>query len=399
MYRPKHDGQPDGLTDDGYGRPAHSLIERLESQLGYFYQIGAMAWANQIGGAAVAGPGACDKLAPERGARTFTRHRDERTTEYGSDDFVDAEEDDVDSSLSAVRRRHSVEKDDVWLTEENNDDDVQNIYLPFSDNKRWTHRWRLLDQVGQWNRSPSMEDGDAFGTIGSVDEDWRPVSRLINNHDAKYQVSLFKFDFEDNSLQMPPGKHAYPRRRTSRYCSMPPSRFDLDDVGAEMSTARNGSDTRRIYSGSVHSRDDGRRRERPTDRQLWDQRQNEIVVREPVASEHSSSTARSRVVTRHSGAADGATTGERSLERTESITSTVRGRGRGRGQRPTVDQGDTNENRQYNFDRRDQTSEYETDRPGKRATSSLAEEQDERRLCTGYETDRQEGRSIGMTAR
>ena len=128
------------------------------------------------------------------------------------------------------------------------------------------------------------------------------------------------------------------------------------------------------------SREDGLRRERPTDRQLWDQRQNEIAVREAVASEHSSSTARIRVVTRHSGAADGATTGDRSPERTEAITSTVRGRCRGRGRRPTVGQGDTNEDRQYNFDRRNQTSEYETDRPGKLATSSLAEEQDKHRL-------------------
>ena len=62
-----------------------------------------------------------------------------------------------------------------------------------------------------------MEDGDAFGTMGSVDEDRRPVSKLMDDHDAKYQVSPFKFDFEDNSLQMPPGKHAYPRRRTSGY--------------------------------------------------------------------------------------------------------------------------------------------------------------------------------------
>ena len=88
-------------------------------------------------------------MAPERGARTITWHRDERTTKYESDDFVDAEEDDVDSSLSAVRGRHSVEKDDGWLTEEDNDDDVQNIYPPLSDNKRWMNRWRLLDQVGQ----------------------------------------------------------------------------------------------------------------------------------------------------------------------------------------------------------------------------------------------------------
>ena len=118
MYRSKHDGQSDGLTGDGYGRPAHSLIERLDLQLGCFHLTGTMGRANKIGGAAVAGPGACDKLAPERGARTFTRHRDERTTEYGSDDFVDAEADDVDSRLSAVRRRHSVEKDDGWLPED-----------------------------------------------------------------------------------------------------------------------------------------------------------------------------------------------------------------------------------------------------------------------------------------
>ena len=128
-------------------------------------------------------------------------------------------------------------------------------------------------------------------------------------------------------------------------------------------------------------------RERSTDRQMWDQRQNEIAVREPVASEHSSSTARSRVVTRHSGAADGATTGERRTERTEAITSTVRGRAVVEAD-DRVDQGDTNEDRQYNFDRRNQTSEYETDRPGKLATSSLTEEQDKRRLRTGYETDR-----------
>ena len=66
MYRPKHDGQPDGLTDDGYGRPAHSLIERLESQLGRFHQTGAMGRANQIGGAAVAGPGACNNITPTK---------------------------------------------------------------------------------------------------------------------------------------------------------------------------------------------------------------------------------------------------------------------------------------------------------------------------------------------
>ena len=60
MYRPKHDGQPDGLTDDGYDRPAHSLIERLESQLGRFHQTGAMGRTNQIIEAAVVGPEACD---------------------------------------------------------------------------------------------------------------------------------------------------------------------------------------------------------------------------------------------------------------------------------------------------------------------------------------------------
>ena len=86
-----------------------------------------MGRANQIGGAVVAAPGAFDKLALERGSRTFARHRDERTTEYGSDDLVDAEEDDVDSSLQVVRRRHSIEKDDGCLTEEDSDYYVEHL--------------------------------------------------------------------------------------------------------------------------------------------------------------------------------------------------------------------------------------------------------------------------------
>ena len=78
----------------------------------------------------------CENLAPERGARAYTRPRDwydgmstirrdhgrRSTTEYDSNDFEDADEDDGDGKPSAVRRRRSVEMDDGWMMESDVDD-------------------------------------------------------------------------------------------------------------------------------------------------------------------------------------------------------------------------------------------------------------------------------------
>ena len=217
-----------------------------------------------------------------------------------TDDCGDADEDDGDGKPSAVRQRCSVEMDDGWMTESDVDDsqDDKNsseIGLRHTGaDEQQPKQWRASPSSGHSsmtgvicnaeNRSASMKDGYAFGGRERTDDDRQTDDIRTEDKNVLGHISPFTFGFGDDCFQVPPAKLAYPKRRTSGYGSILPTRlkFSQDDLGTGRSVAWPGEMARQTGWGSVRDSDGERRK---------------VTDQESVSSISSPSTVRSRVAT------------------------------------------------------------------------------------------------------
>ena len=195
---------------------------------------------NKTGRAAMEGSVVCEKLAPERDARTYTRPRDwydgmskirrdhgrRSTTEYDSDDCRDADENDGDGKPLAMRQRRSVEIDDEWMTESNVDDsqDDKNIsdigLLHTGAEEQQSKQWRASPSSGHSsmtggkcnaeNRPPSRKNGYTFGGRERTNDDRQTDNIRTEDRNVLDHISPFTSGFGDDYLQVPTGKLASP---------------------------------------------------------------------------------------------------------------------------------------------------------------------------------------------
>ena len=277
-------------------------------------------------------------------------HGRRSTTEYASDDCGNTDNDDGDGKPSAVRQRRSVEMHDGWMTESDVDDseDDKNsseIGLRHTGAKEQQPKQRRASpssshssmtgvKCNAENRPASREDDYAFGGSERTDDDRQTDDKRTEDRNVLGHISPLTFGFGDDCFQVPPGKLAYPKRRTSGYGSMLPTRlkFGQDDLGTGRSVARPGEMARQTGSASV--RDSNGKRWKVTDQ-------------ESVSSISSPSTTRSRVVTRSSGGRDGTPLSEGNKVENEQLGRTLPGRGRGRGRRKVVGDDDRGEDAQH----------------------------------------------------